>query len=159
LRENVSGISPVAIVMGRYGMVSGRVVRFDEVRGYGFVTPDDGGDDVFVHVNDLLDDKYAFSPGTHVEFEVMDSARGPKGYDVRVLGSEGPPAGGSASQAVARRTQRDENGTCEILSPGEFRHELTEAFLQAAPDLTAAQILRLRERVIALASAHEWLED
>jgi cold shock protein len=140
-------------------MVSGRVVRFDEVRGYGFVTPDDGGDDVFVHVNDLLDDKYAFSPGTHVEFEVMDSARGPKGYDVRILGSAGSAAGGPVPHAVARRVPPDENATCEILSTSELRHELTEAFLQAAPDLTATQILRLRERVIALAATHEWLED
>lgn len=137
----------------------GRVVRFDEVRGYGFVAPEDGGEDVFVHVNDLLDDKWAFSPGVNVEFQVMESGRGPKGYDVRLVpGTTSAQATSLPSPARADRTS-DEEGTCEILSTGDFRQELTEAFIQAVPELTGAQIVRLRERVIALAASHEWVED
>lgn len=133
----------------------GRVVRFDEVRGYGFVAPEDGGEDVFVHVNDLLDDKWAFSPGVNVEFQIMESGRGPKGYDVRLV-----PGPASASPPPARPERAaDEEGTCEILSTGDLRQELTEAFIQAVPELTGAQIVRLRERVVALAASHEWLED
>jgi cold shock CspA family protein len=142
-------------------VVRGRVVRFDEVRGYGFVAPDDGGDDVFVHANDLLDDKYAFAPGTSVEFEVTEGDRGPKGYDVRVVPGTSDSAGGSrrAPKAARAPRPRDDDGTCEILTTEDFRNELTEAFLAAGPELTAAQILLLRERVIRLAASHDWIED
>ncbi|GAB3973247.1 cold shock domain-containing protein [Actinoallomurus acanthiterrae] len=140
-------------------VVRGRVVRFDEVRGYGFVAPEDGGEDVFVHANDLLDDKYAFSPGTSVEFEVTEGDRGPKGYDVRVVPAASDGARKGPAKAARAPRPRDDDGTCEILTTEDFRTELTETFLAAVPELTAAQILLLRERVIRLAASHDWIED
>ncbi|MCO5971393.1 cold-shock protein [Actinoallomurus soli] len=141
-------------------MVRGRVVKFDEVRGYGFVAPDDGGEDVFVHANDLLVDKRAFTPGTSVEFEIKDGERGRKGYDVRILAA--PQTAVPARTGSAERpseASHDVDGTCEVLSVAELRNELTEAFIQAAPDLTAAQIVRLRDGVIALAAGYGWIEN
>jgi cold shock CspA family protein len=71
-------------------MLTGKVIRFDEVRGYGFIAPDGGGEDVFVHANVLGDDKYVFGPGLRVEFEVTDGDRGPKAYAVQLLSERGP---------------------------------------------------------------------
>ena len=83
----------------------------------------------------------------------MESGRGPKGYDVRLLPGSAPARPFPVSTALR------EDGTCEILSRADLRQELTEAFIQAVPELTGAQILALRERVIALAATHDWLED
>jgi CspA family cold shock protein len=71
-------------------MITGKVVRFDEVRGYGFIAPDGGGEDVFVHANVLGDDKYVIGPGLRVEFEATDGDRGPKAYAVHLLNDRGP---------------------------------------------------------------------
>jgi CspA family cold shock protein len=71
-------------------MLTGKVIRFDEMRGYGFIAPDGGGEDVFVHANVLGDDKYVFGPGLRVEFEATDGDRGPKAYSVHLLPDRGP---------------------------------------------------------------------
>ena len=71
-------------------MLTGKVIRFDDVRGYGFIAPDGGGEDVFVHANVLGDDKYVFGPGLRVEFEASDGDRGPKAYAVHLLPDRDP---------------------------------------------------------------------
>lgn len=53
--------------------LTGKVLRFDDTRGYGFIVPDGGGEDVFVHANELLDEKVSYGAGTPVEFEVTES--------------------------------------------------------------------------------------
>jgi cold shock protein len=156
-----------------FGMATGIVIRFDELRGYGFITPDSGTEDVFMHANDLLDDKYLFHPGVRVEFEVEDGERGLKASDVRIVDNgggarDGGPARGGGSgreRSSAPRESRPEGGgevdegVCDLLSAGEFQHELTEAALKVSPSLTGAQILDLRARVIELARSHRWLDS
>jgi cold shock CspA family protein len=129
-------------------VVLGKVLRFDDVRGYGFIAPDDGGEDVFMHANDLQDEKFLFTPGTPVEFGVTEGDRGLKASHVRV-----------ADRAATPRATSDEEVLCDVLSPKEFVHELTEALLESAPALTAAQILQIRQRLTKLAHAHGWLES
>ena len=63
------------------------VVKFYEAgRGFGFIVPDDGGDDVFVHVTDL--DGVELIRGDKVTFEVVDGSpgRGMKAINVSVKG-------------------------------------------------------------------------
>lgn len=140
-------------------MLTGRVVRFDEARGYGFITPDDGGDDVFVHANLLNGDKWALAPGVPVEYEAVANDRGPKAVMVRVLARGDQVRRGVPGARQAGTDPGDDEGLCDVLSERTFCAETTEALLTAVPDLTGAQIVAVRARMLALARRHGWVED
>ena len=58
-------------------MQSGTVKWFNNAKGYGFIIPTDGGEDVFVHFSTIESDGYkSLTEGQQVEFEHM---QGPKG--------------------------------------------------------------------------------
>lgn len=144
-------------------MTTGKVLRFDEFRGYGFIAPDDGGEDVFMHANDLRDDKYLFRAGLKVEFEVEDGDKGLKASNVRIIDRGGPgPSGhhpGSTGPIRSGNREDGDDGLCDVLSPTEFQREFTEALLDAVPSLTAAQIVQVRRRAFELARSHNWIES
>lgn len=55
----------------------GRVKWFDPVKGFGFVTPDDGGPDILLHVNVLRNfGRSSVGDGSTIEFEAQDTDRG-----------------------------------------------------------------------------------
>jgi cold shock CspA family protein len=135
-------------------VATGTVVRFDDNRGYGFVTPDTGGEDVFIHANDLMVDKSLITPGAKVEFVVEDGDRGLKASKVRIV---------EHNQVVALPAQRhgtatDDDGLCDVLSSQEFLNEVTEILLTAAPGATADQVVRIRQSLIGFAARHGWIE-
>ncbi|MEU3271994.1 cold shock domain-containing protein [Saccharomonospora sp. NPDC006951] len=139
-------------------MVAGKVIRFDEFRGYGFVAPDTGGEDVFIHVNDLDFDKRLLGTGARVEFDIEDGDRGLKASRVRIL--EQVVAEPHVRQVVHRaESSLDEDGLCDVLSPGEYVSELTETLLTAEPTLTAQQIVRIRQSLTEVARGHGWVES
>lgn len=146
-------------------MNSGKILRFDRARGYGFIAPDGGGPDVFFHANQLSqngEDKKACSAGRAVEFEVVNSDRGPKAAAVRVIDGRSPrqvanAARESAPWPVDRSV--DDDGMCDVLTSRELSTELTELFLKTVPELTGAQIARLRGCVLAIAGKHGWIEE
>ena len=150
-------------------MDSGKILSFDDIRGYGFIVPDGGGGDVFVHANELRDEKSVFRPGTAVEYDVVDNGRGPKAYGVRVLAAAPPteePVPTASDEAapqppagpapVPGPAPQPEHG--DVLTAREYSRELTELFLDALPELTGAQIVRLRTSLLATARRHGWLE-
>jgi CspA family cold shock protein len=53
----------------------GTVKFWNEQRGFGFITPDDGGSDVFVHISAIDDGLDGLTEGQHVEFEEGPSHR------------------------------------------------------------------------------------
>ena len=64
-------------------MATGKVKWFSDQKGYGFVTPDDGRKDCFVHQSVLQGDGFrSLSEGQAVEFEVEDGPKGPQATKV-----------------------------------------------------------------------------
>jgi len=64
-------------------MAKGTVKWFNEQKGFGFITPEDGGDDVFVHRTSLLEGSI-IQEGQMVEFETAPGKKGLQAKDVRI---------------------------------------------------------------------------
>lgn len=64
-------------------MIDGTVKFFNDEKGYGFITPDDGGKDVFVHANGL--DGIRINEGDKVSFETEEGKKGLNAVNVSVL--------------------------------------------------------------------------
>ncbi|MGW0793052.1 cold-shock protein [Streptomyces sp. NPDC002911] len=147
-------------------MVIGRVVRFDGVKGYGFITPDHGGEDVFLHVNELRVPEAYIRPGLRVEFEIEQSERGLKASSVRLApdsdGGRPPSPAGSVSpgltDSAGRQVADGEDVLCDVLSSDEYLRDVTEVLLSSAPSLTAEHILQVRESLLRGARKHGWVE-
>jgi CspA family cold shock protein len=63
-------------------MATGKVKFFNESKGYGFIVPQDGGKDIFVHANGLLDD---IREGDNVSYEVEEGRKGLNAVEVQVI--------------------------------------------------------------------------
>ncbi|MCS0636842.1 cold shock domain-containing protein [Streptomyces sp. LP05-1] len=99
----------------------GRILRFDEVRGYGFIVPREGGEDVFMHANDLLDEKYLYQAGREVEFLLEMGDKGPKASGIRLLHRAAPGTLPAQPPRPARTASTGgAAGTGEADGPGDF---------------------------------------
>ncbi len=63
--------------------MKGTVQFFNNMKNFGFIKPEDGEKDVFVHRSDVQGD--ALNEGDKVEFESVDGDRGPKAINVRKI--------------------------------------------------------------------------
>lgn len=64
-----------------HNMNNGTVKFFNETKGFGFITPDGGGDDIFVHVSGLVDQ---IQQGDQVTYDVENGRKGVNATNVRV---------------------------------------------------------------------------
>ncbi|WP_194436625.1 transcription antiterminator/RNA stability regulator CspE [Vibrio fluminensis] len=65
---------------------TGTVKWFNETKGFGFITPDNGGADVFVHFRAITSDGFkTLAEGQKVSFDVEQGGKGPQAANVTVL--------------------------------------------------------------------------
>ena len=63
-------------------MNKGTVKFFNTSKGFGFITPENGEKDVFVHVNGLIDE---INEGDKVSYEVEETPKGMNAINVKVV--------------------------------------------------------------------------
>lgn len=67
-------------------MPEGVVKWFSSEKGYGFITPDDGGKDLFVHFSEIEGSGYRnLEEGQRVRFESQEGPKGPQAASVAAL--------------------------------------------------------------------------
>jgi CspA family cold shock protein len=65
-------------------MATGTVKWFDGKKGFGFIVPDDGGNELFVHHSDIVMEGFKdLNDGQAVEFEVGEGEKGPCAQNVK----------------------------------------------------------------------------
>jgi CspA family cold shock protein len=64
-------------------MPTGTVKFFNEQKGFGFINPDDGGDDLFIHVSNVSPSEGLLREGQKVSYEVGQGRKGPEAREVR----------------------------------------------------------------------------
>lgn len=65
-------------------MATGTVKWFNDSKGYGFITPDDGGDDLFAHFSAIVATGYkSLKEGEKVTFEVTEGPKGKQASNIQ----------------------------------------------------------------------------
>ena len=69
-----------------FSVSTGTVKWFSDEKGFGFITPDEGGRDLFVHFSGITGDGYrSLSEGAKVAFEEENGDKGPKAINVQKI--------------------------------------------------------------------------
>jgi cold shock protein len=67
-------------------MAAGTVKWFNDSKGYGFIAPDEGSKDLFVHHSSISGDGFkSLAEGARVEYEQREGAKGPEATNVTLV--------------------------------------------------------------------------
>jgi cold shock protein len=85
-RKQAAAATGRPVPSGEPGDAKGSVKFFNSGRGYGFITPDNGDKDLFVHFSAIMNEGFkTLDNGARVDFEVREGRNGHEAYDVRVV--------------------------------------------------------------------------
>jgi CspA family cold shock protein len=139
-------VVPLAAAAGDPGAADGAdgadgtVSWYDEGKGFGFITPDGGGPDVFVHVRALADGLTWLTAGDRVIYEVVQGDKGPQARDLQLVHGATPQMAPTAA-AAAGHGRGDPHAV--PVRPGEgvvARYDAERGFGFITPDAGGADL-------------------
>lgn len=123
------------------GGADGTVTFYDDIKGFGFIAPDAGGGDVFVHAKALGGGLTELVEGARVTYDVVDGDRGPNARHVRLVRSSG--ARGGADRGADRGRSGRAAGSGGPVRGGEgtvARYDADRGFGFITPDAGGADL-------------------
>jgi CspA family cold shock protein len=127
-------------------MAVGTVRWFDPAKGFGFIEPEDGGDDVFVHFSAIVDTGgfRTLAEGQRVEYTSAPGPRGEQAEEVRPLG--GHPAPQRRDDRREPRGGRDAGHRGTVMTGTVARFDADKGFGFIVPDDVFVHVSALRGR-------------
>lgn len=87
-------------------MATGKVKWFNNAKGYGFIRPDEGGEDLFVHYSYIVMDGYkSLKAGQLVSFTKHQAGKGTHAIDIQTLEQAEPSPENPANKSAEPDTQ------------------------------------------------------
>lgn len=91
-------------------MATGKVKWFNNAKGYGFIRPDTGGDDLFVHYSYIDMDGYkSLKAGQSVSYEIREAPKGLHATAIKMLGDDLEVAQSSSDGAETAQPPESQN--------------------------------------------------
>lgn len=118
----------------------GTVSWYDDDKGFGFIVPEDGGPDIFVHARALADELTELLDGDRVNYDVVMSDKGPQARDVRLAGGSAPPAGPASSSRHRPGRRETSDGPVRGGQGVVARYDAERGFGFITPDAGGADL-------------------
>jgi CspA family cold shock protein len=85
LSRGVPAANDFSLTFKEREMAIGTVKWFNDAKGFGFITPEDGGKDLFAHFSEIKGGGFkSLTEGQRVEYIVKQGAKGPQASEIKV---------------------------------------------------------------------------